>query len=682
MFKDERPRQRVVASAPVLPEIGTLQPIRRFAMAALLFGSAGAAQAALVEDEVGQSWVFKRDLTSAQFATAFADYSDKGYLMTDIDAYPSGSSTRYSMLWRKNTDHRGWAEKRDLSSADFATAWNTYVGQGMRLVDVEAYPLNGQIRWAGIWVQNKENLNWSSHRGLTSADFSTLFQSKSNAGWRIVDIDIYNTSNGLRYNSIWQANPEQTPWAERRDMSREQYDAELAARSAAGFQLVDFESYSSPSGQSYAGIWEKGSGHAAQVRTDRTAQEFSNLWYQYLDEGYRLVDFERYETPDGTRYGGIWRENDERFRYSKKANLDSAITSYRNLNNLPGISVVVIQNGKTLYRRGFGFADVAGNKTANASTVYAAASISKIYGGVLAAKLEQDQELHDGTALSSSLDLDNLSSSYLPGLPSQHKHRVRELLSHLSCVPHYNTNPGIADQTSHYSSATAALQSIKNSANIVGCTPNTSWNYSTHAFTYVGAVLEQVSGRGINQLLEDELFTPYGLSSTRVMYESAALPSNSLRAVPYTVRDPIGTAGQVGFDPPNAVNNPNVASSYTDSSWKVLGGGLETNTLDLASFGWKVLHGDIVSADTRDNRLWTRVNPSFSHGLAWAVGTTGSGQRVADWNGSWTGSRTWLRAYRDDGTVIAIMSNRTNHTLQDIGNLSNSIAAIVIPASP
>lgn len=679
MFMDERPRRQVAVRTRALPEISGRKPLRGFVLATWLCCAAGAASAALVENDKNQSWLFKRDLTSAQFSAAYADYSSKGYLMTDIDAYAQGSSTRYAMLWRKNTDHRGWAIRRDLTSAEFSSYWNTYTGQGMRLVDVEAYPLNGQIRWAGIWVQNKENINWSSHRGLTSAEFSTLFQSKSNAGWRVMDIDIYNTSNGLRYNSIWQANPEQTPWAERRDLSRSQYDAELAARSAAGFQLIDFESYSSPSGQSYAGIWEKKAGLASQVRTDRTAQEFTNLWYQYIDEGYRLVDFERYQTPDGTRYAGIWRENDDRFRYSKKAALNEAITDYRSLNNLPGLSVVVIRNGTTLYRRGFGFADVANNKTANSSTVYAAASLSKVYGGVLAAKLEQDQHLRDGSALDLDLDLDDLTSSYLPNLPSQHKHTVTQLLSHLGCVPHYNSTPSIADQTTHYSNAVAAVQSIWNNPMVNNCTPNTMWSYSSHAFTYVGAVLEKASGRSINQLLKTELFTPYGLGSTRVMYEGVSLPANSLRAVPYRERDPIGTAGQIGFDPPHPINNPNVPTSYTDSSWKVLGGGLETNTLDLARFGWKVLNGEIVDADTRDDRLWQRVNPSFTHGLGWAVGNSVDNRRVADWNGSWAGSRTWLRAYRDDGLVIAIMSNRRRHTLQDVNQLSDTIAAIVLP---
>ncbi len=637
------------------------------------------AHAALVEPTKNQNWVLRRDLNSAQFSSEFITYKDAGYLMTDLDVALSGSSARYAAIWRKNVDGRGWAVRRDRSSEEFHDDWTAYRNAGMRLVDVEAYPLAGTIHWAGVWVQNKEAVDWSSHRGLTSAEHGDLFEQKKAAGWRIVDIGVYNTSNGLRYNSIWHHDGSQADWAQVRDMTRSAYEAEVDSRSDAGFQIIDFESYDTPAGQRYAAIWVKASGLASRAYSDRTSQVFTNQFYSQMDQGFRLIDFERYDTEDGVRYAGIWQENDARYRYEHKAELDDAITNYASLNNLPGISVVIVDNGNTVYRRGFGFADVNDNKTAHSQTVYNIASLAKVYGGTLAAKLEQDQQLRDGTNLPMELDLDDLTSSYLNSMPSAHQHTVAETLSHLGCVPHYNTNPSIANQTTHYATATAAVQSLWNRGVIVGCTPNTAWNYSTHGFTFAGAVLEQASGRAINTLLSDELFKPYGLASTRVMYSDSTLPANSLRATPYVPRDTIGTNGQPGFDPPHPVSNPNVETTYSNSSWKVLGGGIESNTLDVARFGWKVLNAEVVTADVRDNRLWTRVNASFTHGLGWAVGTAPDGRRIAEWNGTWPGSRTWLRAYRDEGLVIAIMSNRTQHMFQDLNTLASNLAAIVLP---
>ena len=111
---------------------------------------------------------------------------------------------------------------------------------------------------------------------------------------------------------------------------------------------------------------------------------------------------------------------------------------------------------------------------------------------------------------------------------------------------------------------------------------------------------------------------------------------------------------------------------------RFFGGGIESNVVDLARFGWKVLNGEILSADARDNRLWTRVNPNRTHGIGWAVNTV-SGRRVAEWNGTWTGARSYLRAYRDDGLVVAVLSNRTNHTASgDVPGLTNAIGNAVL----
>lgn len=65
-------------------------------------------------------------------------------------------------------------------------------------------------------------------------------------------------------------------------------------------------------------------------------------------------------------------------------------------------------------------------------------------------------------------------------------------------------------------------------------------------------------------------------------------------------------------------------------------------------------------------------------GLGWAVVNDPSARRTAQWNGSWSGARSLLRCYRDDALVIAIMSNRTNHTVRDVGTLANDLGDKVL----
>jgi CubicO group peptidase (beta-lactamase class C family) len=665
--------------------------------AIFLFSGLDTATASILKDQKNLAWASQRDLTSQQFSNSFNSYRQRGYIMIDIDAYPVGNRVRYAMIWRRNTDGRGWAENRDLSSAGYKNKWDEYRAKGYRPHDIETYLAGNNRRWAGIWVENKEGLRWSSNRGLTGQEYGALFQRKNRDGFRLVDIEVYSTSNGLRYACIWLENKPRVAWSQLRNMTRSKYQDEVNKRSANGFRVVDFESYTTSNGQRYAAIWERKPGYKWQTRTNRTARQFANLWRQYRDEGYRLVDFERYQTARGARYAGVWAENDARYRYNRKGQINTAVQNYRNTNALPGISVAVIRNGQMIYRRGFGQADVANNKVAHGETVYAAASVSKVIGGTLAAKLEDEERLRDGTTF--TLDLTRLTSAYLSNIPvgsgqtasipSAHTHTVEQMLAHLGCIPHYpsSTTPGISDQSTHYATASAAVRNIWNTglvtqtSNNTSCTVGNTRSYSTPAFTFIGAVLERRTGRSIARLVKEEIADRYGFSTMRAMFTTSSLPSNYDRAVPYTSRDTIHTANTTDWaDPPNNQSNPNQPTSWSNNSWKVLGGGIEVSTVDLARFGWRTLNGDIVAADARDNRMWTPVRAGRTNGLAWELRNIG-GRRVAEHGGSWSGARTQLRVYRDDGLVIAIMSNRRNHRSdqnQDVDDLATQIGNIVL----
>jgi CubicO group peptidase (beta-lactamase class C family) len=300
--------------------------------------------------------------------------------------------------------------------------------------------------------------------------------------------------------------------------------------------------------------------------------------------------------------------------------------------------------------------------------------VAKVIGATLAGKLEAEDRLRDGTTF--SLDLTKRTSFYLTNvpigggkfatIPAFHTHNADQLLSHLGCVAHYNTTPSIANQSTHYANAIAAVRSIWNVGLVQGCTINSTVSYSTPAFTFVAAILEKVTGRNVARLLREELAQPYGLASLRIQWETGSLPANYERAAPY--------------------NNDNTETTYSDSTWKPLSGGMELNVIDLATFGWKVLNGQIVTPAVRDNRLFasvkagcgTTTSGSCQYGLGW-VRSTLSDRRIVDHDGSWTGARAFIRLYRDNGLVVAIMSNRTNHTKDgDVWGLATSIGNAVL----
>jgi CubicO group peptidase (beta-lactamase class C family) len=332
----------------------------------VFFVTTSIVSASILTDEKRLAWASLRDLTSQQFSTAFNKYSKQGYMMIDVDAYPSRNGIRYSMIWRKNKDRRGWAEHRDMSSDGYSEKWKKYKAKGFRPLDVEAYQNGRNLKWAGIWVENKEGFAWSSHRGLNSDAYGKLFKEKKRAGFRLADIEVYNTTVGLRYAAIWYKNTDNRQWAQLRGLTRQKYQQEVNKRSAQGMRVVDFESYQTSNGQRYAVIWERKKGFRWQTRTGRTGKQFANLWRDYRDEGYRLIDFERYNTPNGPRYAGIWTGNVSYPRGyawpTLESKVDKLVEDLMKEEKLPGMTVAVTENGQLKLTKGYGSANTKKKK--------------------------------------------------------------------------------------------------------------------------------------------------------------------------------------------------------------------------------------------------------------------------------------------------------------------------------
>ncbi len=321
--------------------------------------------------------------------------------------------------------------------------------------------------------------------------------------------------------------------------------------------------------------------------------------------------------------------------FPQKTEIEALAAEYQTKNGIPALSVAIMRKGKLVYSGGFGTADVATGKPASGESVYLLASISKLFGGTLAAKFEAEGQLRDETIV--NLDLSKPTRDYIDLPANGHTHTVAQLTAHLGCVPHYG---GSSTPSGHFSTAAAAAKELNNDPTLSGCTIGQNYNYSTHAFTYLGAVLEKVTRRPVAQLVEEEIANAYQLPSVKVMYREKELRPNPNRVSIY------GNAG-------NKID-------YEKNSWKIFGGGIEANAIDIARFTHLINVGRIVDADTRENRLWKQLAPESEspYGISWRLGEM-DGTPTVGHSGSARGSRTHVRLYRDaqDPLIICVLTN-------------------------
>lgn len=585
-------------------------------------------------------WASVRGLTSAQYSADFDEKARAGYMVIDIEVDDINGTPRVGAVWQKNTDNRGWFQLRNMSAAEFETEKAAKRTLGYRMIDQEVYTLGTLKYYAAVWIYNSESLAWVSYTDQSSTEFSVLYTRYYDAGYMMIDVDAGFIQGVMNYSAVWVENVESMNWVEWRDLTSDEF-AQKFDQYKDDYRMIDVESYQIGIAQFYAGIWvQNKNGRGWFEYRDMTAKSFGDKWLELRDAGYRLIDYEVYPTLSGYRYAGIWRQNSERPNWPLKDQVDALGLLEMLLSGVPGMSIAIAQNGTFVYLKGFGYADVDDKVIAHSRTLFRLASVSKAVGAVLSLEL-QEQGL---------VDINDLSSDHIPGLPAFHTHAISHTISNRAGIGAYGTYPSIVGD---YDTALDAAALLWNTPLLA--TPGTQYIYSTHAYTFLGASLEGAVGDPIGTIYEDNLRTPFSLNTLTL--EDRSVP-NKFRATLYNT------------------DNDEVAAD--DLSWKVLGGGLESSTYDLARFGIRVQDGTILTQASRD-LMWTPPDSLSNYALGWNTGTH-KGAVVVAKDGLQNGARSYLRIYPDDGIVIAILTNRKEGG-HDPAGLAKDIGGLMLDAA-
>ncbi len=195
----------------------------------------------------------------------------------------------------------------------------------------------------------------------------------------------------------------------------------------------------------------------------------------------------------------------------------------REFSDLPSLGVAVVRDGKTLMARGYGFRDVEKKLPATGDTVYYIASSTKSYVGLLTAIL----------AARGVVDLDAPITKYLTELklpdgvdPAQVT--LRTLLSHTS---------GLQSDAIVARTAFTGEHSPSTLIDLIGRSDRIEagkYRYDNFGYVVASLVLERVTGRKWQDLLQAEIFGPLQMTrTTAYMSRAARWPV----ATPYTHDD-------------------------------------------------------------------------------------------------------------------------------------------------
>jgi CubicO group peptidase (beta-lactamase class C family) len=272
-----------------------------------------------------------------------------------------------------------------------------------------------------------------------------------------------------------------------------------------------------------------------------------------------------------------------------------------------GLTIVLVDGHRTVWKRGFGWADRARNVPVTANTLFHIGSVSKTISAAAVMQLVQR----------GLVKLDAPLARYVPGFSLRPRYHnsvitVQSVLDHHSGIP-CSLGNGLFTQNRPDPGYRAWL--LKTLRTEYPERPvNTAWAYDNSAYVLVQNLVEHVTGEGFAAYTRQHLFGPMGMQSTT--YDDASVPAARLTHNYEAIPDN-GTM-RVVPKPREYVNGwaaGSVVSSATD-----MANYLKTMIAGGAAPGGRILRASTVrQMITPQTNLPLDIAP-FRMGLGWWVG--------------------------------------------------------------
>jgi D-alanyl-D-alanine carboxypeptidase len=290
----------------------------------------------------------------------------------------------------------------------------------------------------------------------------------------------------------------------------------------------------------------------------------------------------------------------------------------------PGIAVGVVEDGRLVYARGFGYANVARRVRVDPGTQFYVGAVSAQFTTGAILLLVQDGKIK----------LDDRVTKYVPELSIAANVTIAELLQQTSGLPEYTRAGGIPSDQTHQ----LKINDLIAGANKLqlASTPGTTFALNDFNFVVAGLIVERVSGVTLSDFLQQRIFLPLVMNQT--FYASDTGISAS-RALAYT-RGPNGK-----FVPTHA----------PDPSWLLGARGIVSNVYDLAKWDIEMpilLHVDAV----RDMYTPGGVSGPAQYGMSWVIDRRG-GKRFMWYTGEIPGYRSLNAVLPDDHISVIVLTN-------------------------
>lgn len=330
------------------------------------------------------------------------------------------------------------------------------------------------------------------------------------------------------------------------------------------------------------------------------------------------------------------------FGQTKTKQLDDLLNKYTEYGQFQG-SVLVAENGKVIYKKGFGMANMEWDIPNAPDTKHRLGSITKQFTAMLIMQLVADGKL----------DLQSPVSKYLPDYSKVNgdKITIHQLLTHTSGTPNYTSFPKFfKDMSRNPYTPTEMLKTFADST--LNFTPGERFAYSNSGYILLGAIIEKVTGKSYETVLQEKIFDPLKMKNTGYDHHNVILKK---RATGYEMK---------GSIPEN--------SPYIDMSTPYAAGSMYSTVEDL--FLWdQALYTEKLLPKKYMDMMYEKYIPAFGefYGYGWSIGempigNTKDSTSIIGHGGGINGFNTLITRIPAEKSTIILLNNTGGAPLESL----------------
>ncbi|HEY9049878.1 MAG TPA: serine hydrolase [Ohtaekwangia sp.] len=299
------------------------------------------------------------------------------------------------------------------------------------------------------------------------------------------------------------------------------------------------------------------------------------------------------------------------------ANLQKKIPDLMKEADIPGISVALIRDGKLVWVNAFGVMNTTTKQPVDASTVFEAASLTKVVVAYGVLKLVDQDKLGLDVPLNKYLgnNYDVVNDSRIDQITARH------VLTHSSGFPNWRVDdaPSLP----------------------INFTPGEKFSYSGEGFVYLSKVVEKITGQAFTDYIQTTVLTPLQMKSSSL-----------------TWRDDYATRAVHRHD---AVGNVSFRYEGKDCN---AAASLRTTAEDYARFMLVLMKGTGLKPATWQEMMKPQIYVNKEHPqVAWGLGVgleiTNDGKGFWHW-GDQGDSKAFMNARLDQKNGIVYFTNSAN----------------------